>query len=399
MNLLFLSMTFPDAAAASRGTYNLALCAALAEQHHVHVIAPRSWIERVRRRRAFETPADCAAHGIDCRYPNFWYPPGILRSQLGRCLWQSLRGSVRQAAAECSFDAVLSYWAHPDGEAGLRAAQMLGVPHGVIVGGSDVLLLPRDRARRDCVRRVLTESDAILTVSDGLRDAVIELGVDPVRVHTVYQGINTELFTPGDQHAVRRRLQVPLDRPLLVWVGRMVDVKGLDVLVDACSELQRRGRDIDLYLIGDGPLRRTVAAQIQSRGLSHSVHCIGPLPPASVADWYRAADATVLSSWSEGLPNVLRESLACGTPFVATDVGSIGEIASPDIARLCPPGDPRSLAAAIETLLDGDYRTAAARYQPRTWRDCAEEVTSILTSSAGHSQSGQRATSLETVCP
>jgi teichuronic acid biosynthesis glycosyltransferase TuaC len=398
MNLLFLSMTFPDAAAASRGTYNLALCAALAEQHHVSVIAPRSWLERIRR-RSFATPAECTAHDIDCRYPTFWYPPGILRSKLGRCLWQSVRSSVRKVADECTFDAVLSYWAHPDGEAGLRAAQMLGVPHAVIVGGSDVLLLPRDRARRDCVRRVLNESDTVLTVSDGLRDAVIELGVDPVRVHTVYQGIDTTLFTPGDQHAARQRLQLPPDGSLLVWVGRMVDVKGLDVLLGACSELQRRGREVDLYLIGDGPLRRTVAAQIQSHGLSHSVHCIGPLPPAQVADWYRAADATVLSSWSEGLPNVLRESLACGTPFVATDVGSIGEIASPDVARLCPPGDPRSLAAAIDALLDGEYRAAAARYQPRTWRDCADEVTSILDCSAGPSRFRHRVTPIEAACP
>ncbi len=399
MNLLFISMTFPDANAASRGTYNLALCRALAEEHRVDVIAPRGWGERFGRRGPFSAPDECRTRGIDCRYPTFWYSPGLLRSRLGACLWHSVRSTVRRMAAGTAVDAVLSYWAHPDGEAGLRAAQELGVPHAVIVGGSDVLLLPRDRSRGACVRRVLEESDAVITVSDGLRDAVTELGVDPGRVHTVYQGIDTDLFTPGDRAAARRSLNLSEDVPAFLWVGRMVDVKGLDILLGACFELQRRRRDFRLYLIGDGPLRKQMDAEIHERNLSQQVHCIGPLPPAQLADWYRAADATVLSSWSEGLPNVLRESLACGAPFVATDVGSIREIADPKLCVLCPPGDPHSFAGAVETLLDGEYRTAAARYQPRSWRDCADEITSLLESCAGQIPRGLQATSLEAVCP
>jgi glycosyltransferase involved in cell wall biosynthesis len=283
-------------------------------------------------------------------------------------------------------DGVLSYWAHPDGDAGLRAAQHIGVPHAVIVGGSDVLLLPRDRRRRECVRRVLTESDAVITVSDGLRDAVLQLGAADERVHTIYQGIDTDLFSPGDRSEARRRLELPHDRNVLVWVGRMAPVKGLEVLIAACAELKRRERSFLLCLIGDGSERQGLESQVRLLNLSDSVRCIGSLSPSSLADWYRAADVTVLSSWSEGLPNVLRESLACGTPFVATDVGSIREIAAPEYSEMAPAGDARALAESVERVLDGSHCAAARHYQPRRWSECAADVAELFAGSATKSQ-------------
>lgn len=379
MHLLFLSLTYPDAGAPARGTYNAALCAALAERHSVDVVAPRGWGEGLRARlrmRRYALPK--SASGPRVCYPTFWYPPGACHAQHGRFLWSSCQRAIRKLAAARTPDGVLSYWAHPDGEAGLRAAQALGVPHAVIVGGSDVLLLPRDRRRRDCVRRVLTESDAVVTVSDGLREAVVQLGTPAERVHTIYQGIDTDLFAPGDQSEARRRLGLPEEEAVLVWVGRMVPVKGLEILVEACAELQRRGRRFVLNLIGEGPERAALESLVRSRHLSDSIRCLGPIRPAELPDWYRAADVTVLSSWSEGLPNVLRESLACGTPFVATDVGSIREIASPEYSVLVAPGDAPGFAEAVEKVLEGSQRRAARRYKTRTWAECAAEVVKLF---------------------
>jgi glycosyltransferase involved in cell wall biosynthesis len=102
------------------------------------------------------------------------------------------------------------------------------------------------------------------------------------------------------------------------------------------------------------------------------------VPHDALPDWYRAADVTVLSSWSEGLPNVLRESLACGTPFVSTDVGSVREIAVAGWSRLADAGDPVGLADAIGTMLSGNVRTVAETYRARTWEECARQTASVL---------------------
>ncbi|MEZ6050312.1 MAG: glycosyltransferase [Planctomycetaceae bacterium] len=386
MNILFLSTVFPDDAEPSRGTYNLELCRALAEDHDVRVVSPRGWTEALPRTlmgRKYHSEKVLRDTNIKAVYPTYWYPPRFCREQYGDFLWRSSRRAVRELCGDATPDAVLSYWAHPDGEAGLHAARAHGVPSAVIVGGSDVLLLPRCPNRGERVRRVLTESDAVITVSDGLREKVIELGVDAGQVHTVTQGINTKQFHNTDRAAARARLAqqhapVGQKQAILLWVGRMVEVKRLDVLINAVSALRERGRDFVLCLVGDGPLRSATESLVKERGLVHHVLFAGAVPPVSLGDWYRTADVTVLSSESEGLPNVLRESLACGTPFVSTNVGSIAEIADERYAVLVPPNDAHALASGIDEVLKGTHAVHAREYVPRTWEEMAEDVANLF---------------------
>jgi peptidoglycan/xylan/chitin deacetylase (PgdA/CDA1 family) len=103
----------------------------------------------------------------------------------------------------------------------------------------------------------------------------------------------------------------------------------------------------------------------------------GSVQHDQLADWYRAVDATVMASYSEGIPNVLRESLACGTPFVATRVGGIPEIANGNAARLVPPGDPNALAEAIDQMLDGRVPIDRHSKLP-SWKEAAESLVNII---------------------
>lgn len=377
MNLLFVSSTFPDAAHPARGTYNGELCLALAQQHGVAVIAPRAWPEVVRStrdRQPFTAPPAYVAAGIDCRYPTYLYTPGILQSQHARCMWFSIRDDVIRLNRRETIEGVLSYWAHPDGEAGLRAARLLDVPHVVIVGGADVLLVPQHPGRDTEVSHVLRNSQAVVTVSEGLRRAVVELGVPAERVHTIYQGIDPEVFHRGGRLDARARVGLTAQSAQLLWVGRMVDVKALNILLEACVELKLRQVEFQLWVVGEGPLRPELEQAARDGGLESQVQFVGPVGHDQLADWYGAADVTLLTSWWEGLPNVLRESLACGTPFVSTNVGSIPEIADPEFCVLVDPGDPGGLADGIITVLNGDHRQAAARYVPRTWSACSSDV-------------------------
>ena len=220
MKVLFLSETFPDASHPACGTYNLALCRELSRAHEVRVISPRSWLDVVRGRR-FEAGDAVRESGLKVLYPTRWYTPGFAQSKYGGQMWWSIRSALRRLTHDWKPDAVLSYWAHPDGECGLRAGRMFNAPSAVIVGGSDVLLLPKDTQRGACVRRVLSESDAVITVSDGLRKACLEQTGSASRVHTIRQGVDPQVFHHGDQAEARARLglSVPAGETLAVWVG------------------------------------------------------------------------------------------------------------------------------------------------------------------------------------
>jgi glycosyltransferase involved in cell wall biosynthesis len=238
--------------------------------------------------------------------------------------------------------------------------------------------LDRAPARKLRTAEALRRADVVLAVSQNLGAKVIELGADPSQVHVCPQGVDTGLFSPGNQAEARGRLGIPTEGWVVLWVGGMVPVKGLDVLLAACSELVGRGTDFHLYLVGDGPLRRALEAESRSRGLSGRIHFVGRRPNDQLPDWYRAADLTVLPSWSEGLPNVLRESLACGTPFVASRVGGIPEIAGADAGRLVDPGDPVALAEAIGRAL---RESPAGQYhQILSWEQSSQMLAGIFRS-------------------
>ena len=293
-------------------------------------------------------------------------------------MWWSARDAVQRATKNFVPDWVLSYWAFPDGDCSLRAARSQGAKSAVIIGGSDVLMLPKSAGERAAVMKVLHESDLLITVCDGLRERCLELGVKPERVVTVYQGVDRAVFKQGGKAQARLQLKMPLDVPVFLWVGRLADVKRVDTLIRAFARFIETERQGVLYLVGSGPLKASLAQLVQQLGLSDHVVFAGPITQPALPTWYQAADATLLSSESEGLPNVLRESLACGTPFVSTNVGSIAEIADPSHAILVPVGNEAALAKALNDILDPIYVNGALAYRPMTWEQSARDVVRAL---------------------
>lgn len=385
MRVLFISTTFADSRSPARGTYNVALCKALARLGSVRVISPRMFTEFLTDRRPLQPPEEVTQAGIQVEYPLSWFTPKIWQQHYGQQMWWSIRRVVQRALKEFRPDAILTYFVHPDGEVGLRAAREWDIPAGVIVGGTDVLSLPNDPRRGPVIRRILQETPAVITVSAGLSQKCLELGCTPQQVRTIYQGIETDKFYPGDQLAARRSLNLPEAAELLLWVGRMVPVKGLELLVNAFARIRQSRPEAELILLGSGPSQPDVERQVRRLGLQEAVRFVGAIGHDQLPNWYRAADLTVLSSFSEGLPNVLRESLACGTPFVSTAVGSLQELADPLFSTLVTSRNPDDFAAAILKTLQPEFRRAAAAYRAVSWEQSAREVLEMLSGSGSAS--------------
>jgi glycosyltransferase involved in cell wall biosynthesis len=181
----------------------------------------------------------------------------------------------------------------------------------------------------------LRSAARVFAVSESLRGLALGLGVDPARAIVVPNGVDTTRFRPMPREEARRRLGIPAEAKVLVTVGGLVRRKGFHRVIDALAALRSRHGNV-VYLVVGGASREgdeglTLRAQAKSAGLAEAVRFLGPLPPAELPWPLSAADVSVLASSNEGWANVLLESMACGTPVVASDVGGNREVV-PDAA-------------------------------------------------------------------
>ncbi len=385
MKILFYSYAYPNPLNTGLGTFNRSMVAGLAAEHEVRVVSPVSFVDAWKGRmtgrlpNGLDDPRFAAVPGVHAEYLTSYYTPKLLRSEYGRWMWWSVRHRLDHTMRMFRPDVVLSYWAHPDGEVAVRMAHRHGVPAVVMVGGSDVLLLGRSGRRQQKILNVMRHADAVVTVSEHIKETLLNDGVEPRKLKVVRRGVDRALFAPGDQTVARRGLGLPEQGTVLISVGRLVPVKGHCHLLHACRLLAARNVAFRCYLLGDGPLKADLQRQITQLGLDGIVELRGAQTQSQLVEWYRAADATVLPSLSEGVPNVLMESITCGTPFVASDVGGVAEIADSRHDRLVPPASPVALADAIEWQLKSRTNDLPPRgVEPLALKAAARRLSQVL---------------------
>jgi teichuronic acid biosynthesis glycosyltransferase TuaC len=376
MRILFLASDFPNTLLPTRGPFNRALVDALSQGHDVRVINPVPWTVKLKSLGTGGLPERETSGKLQIWHPTYWYPPKLFRSGYHHWMLRSIRPAALEATKDWKPDVILSYWAHPDGAAGAILAREMGTASAVIVGGSDVLLITDDSARRNAVIDALSNVDTIVTVNNHLKLKVEELGIEPAKIHAWSQGVDKEIFSPGDRKEARGKRNIDAEQKLFICVARLVPVKGIDILLEASQRVRERGKEFKLVILGDGPLLASLQNQAKELGVDEIVKFAGPRKPAGLADWYRAADRVILPSRSEGLPNVLRESLACGTHFIATEVGGIREIAGPGDV-LVAAENPFELAEAMIAAITATDPLPAPPALP-DWARSSEALVNIL---------------------
>jgi glycosyltransferase involved in cell wall biosynthesis len=159
-------------------------------------------------------------------------------------------------------------------------------------------------------------------------DTLAEMGADRSKLHALRNGVDLQLFRPEDRIGARHRLQLEPDARYLLSVGHLIERKGHHIAIESLQALP----DVRLLVVGDGAERAALQAQAQRLGVSGRVTFVGVISQADLRWWYSAADALVLCSSREGWANVLLESMACGTPVLATDIWGTPEVVSQSAA-------------------------------------------------------------------
>jgi len=379
--VLALTSLYPSPARPGLAAFNRQQLSALARLRPLSLVAPLPFPAALAAQlRRTPAPSD----PFPVRRPIFWYLPGLQRQWHGRALLRSAWPALRAAARELRPTVLLATWLYPDAWAGLLAARRLGLPLVVKLHGSDLLTLRGDPARRPYLRQVLTQADRVVAVSQPLAAAARELGAPEERLRVVANGVDQELFRPGDRLAARRELGLPLDGPMLVFVGRLVEVKGPDIALAALAAMAAKDQTSAprLALVGAGPLTEDLRRQAAGLGLGDRVIWAGERPHPEIARWLAASDGLILPSRSEGEPNVALEALAAGRPVAATAVGGTPDVIQEGVGGcLARPQDPEDLARAINRLLARTWEPAALRglVADRSWPASAAALLVVLT--------------------
>jgi glycosyltransferase involved in cell wall biosynthesis len=270
--------------------------------------------------------------------------------------------------------AIHAHWLIPQGliAAALRWLPGTPVPFIVTSHGADLYAL-QGRGLAALKRWVLRCAGAATVVSTAMRDEVAALGADVGKVSVLPMGV--------DMHG---RFQPPegpgRSSSELLFVGRLVEKKGLRYLLDALPAVLRERPEVTLTIAGFGPDEPALRAQVAAKGLSEAVHFLGAVPQQELPELYQSAALFVApfvrtsSGDQEGLPVALTEAVACGCPAIAGNVQGLADVfgASVDDCIVDPREDGALATAILRVLGQPDHAAEQAIHMRAALLDCLD---------------------------
>jgi glycosyltransferase involved in cell wall biosynthesis len=286
-----------------------------------------------------------ALQGAATELPGLWAASEELREEEARTVSQVLALAV--AVRRTGINHLHAPFASEACTVARLAARFAGIPYSFTARAKDIF---HETVRPEDLRRKLHDAAGVVTISD-YHLGYLRATYGPLAAHVqrVYNGLDLDEYPyrpPGDRP------------PVILAVGRLVEKKGFEDLVEACSLLAARGRAYRCRIVGTGLLLGALQAQIDCLGLREQVELVGPLPQGEVMREIQRAAALAVpcviakDGDRDGLPNIIQEALALGTPVVSTDVTGIPEVVRDGETGLqVPQRDPQALADALDRLL------------------------------------------------
>ncbi len=347
------------------------------------VVAPVPWVPDALARGAYagfrDTPAEEELEGTRVLHPRYLLLPKVGMSSAPLTLARAGMGAVKKLLREGErFDLIDAHYLYPDGVAAARIAARVELPLVVTARGTDLSLIPNYAIPRRWLRWMLGRADAFICVSDALREAALPLCEGLHDPYVIKNGVDLAKFRRVPPAEARAALGWPDDRRIVLSVGHLIERKGHHHLIAAAPRL---AADVCVKIVGTGPLDEELRRQAREAGVADRVEFVGRLAHEELHRAYSAADLTVLLSSREGLPNVLFESLACGTPMLATRIWGTPELINrPEVGTLVDDVSPESIAARVTEMLARDWDSDLMRrhVEPCSWVRTARAMTEVF---------------------
>ncbi len=364
MRIAVLTSLFPSSSFPFEGIFAERRWRGMRDRGHevsvTHPLPRTPWpLARGRWAGIHAVPAREERDGIPVEHPRYLHVPRVPLRNARVFARAGLQSVLRRGRP----DVVVCDYAWPSSAAAPALADA-GIPCVVSGRGSDVLEVAGEAGLAEPLARFLCTAGHWCAVSEHLLARMDELGGGTGTL--VPNGVDLDLFHPGNRVLARRDLGLREDAPLVLVVGHLIPRK--DPLLALAAFAALSVPDARLVFVGEGALAEDVREEARRSGLDERVTLVGAAPPERLSSWYRAADCLLLTSLREGRPNVVIEALACGTPAVAVDAGGTSELLV-DLPELVVGGESRRdpvriaahLAAALESPPSEERLTNAVR--------------------------------------
>lgn len=354
---------------------------------HVKVIAPVPYFPKIKLnwRWTFSQVAPLEIRdGIEVYHPRYCMIPKVGMTFYGLMMFLSVLGTVRKVRRKFDFDLIDAHYVYPDGFAAVMLGWFFRKPVVVSARGTDINLYANFPVIRKILQYTLRRANRVIAVCQALKDAMVNLGIAQEKIVVIPNGVDHRKFFQVPKELARRKVGLPAQRKVILSIGGLVPRKGFDVLIKALSYLVKETSERDLYLaiIGEGPSRSALEQLIVALGLGENVRLVGSVPHEALYSWYSAADIFCLASDREGWPNVLLESLACGTPVVATNIWGVPEIIQSERVGLLT----KRTVAALAATLSRAFKTSwvaddvVAYTKQHSWMHAVNSVRGVFES-------------------
>jgi len=318
--------------------------------------------------------------GITLYHPRYILIPKISMLVQGLSMFLSCITILKKINRKFSFDLIDAHYIYPDGFAGMLLSRYFDKPLVVSARGTDINQFSNFRIIKGMICKTLKDSQHIISVCNALKDVMLELGADSAKVKVIPNGIDTKLFYPQHRKDVRKSLSLDGNKKIIFSAGGLIERKGHHIAIDAISEIIKTIPEVHFYIAGKGVYRRLLEEKISEKRLNDYVTLLGHVPNSELKHWYSAADVFCLASSREGWANVIMESMACGTPVVATNVWGAPEIITdPDVGILVERNPGAISIALIEALKrEWDRENIINHVNKRSWNVVANEVKDVF---------------------
>lgn len=385
MNVLLYSSEFPTPANRSSSVFTYYMAKELNKLCSLQVVSALPWFPNVdylkvnkKWAEKAEIPFSFDFNGLTVSYPRYPLLPKISSNFHPFLQAVGSFNHVKKLHKKNNFDVINAHWIYPDGVAAVILGKWLRIPVVLTAMGCDINVFGQNPVKRMQIVWALKNAQKATAKSLDLVRKMQGMLSQPHNIEQIPNGVHAEkfIFTTEKKKALRQQFNLSNDKQYLLYIGRLSEEKGLDILIAAMNELKKNNLlSFQVLIAGSGNLDSYLKSCVSNYNLENSISFLGQLSREEVALWMAVSDGVCLPSRREGLPNVILEALASGLPVVASRVGGVPELLNKENGIMVEPENPQALAEGIVKLFTTEWNRTRiySSVKHRTWKSVAQQ--------------------------